>query len=120
MAFLSSRFGGFPQHLVEIANTGVSLLVFIFLFAALFRLLPDARIEWHEVWYGAVVTGVLFCLGKYAVGIYLGFSSTASSYGAAGSLVVLLLWVYYSAIIFFFGAELTKTHANRDNKINAI
>lgn len=113
VALFSSWLGDSAELFIELLNTGISLIVFTILFAALFRVLPDTRIEWREVWYGAFTTALLFYLGKYAIGIYLGFSAIAPAYGAAGSLVVLLLWVYYSAIIFFFGAELTKAHAKK-------
>jgi membrane protein len=79
----------------------------------IFKLLPDAQIAWGDVWIGALLTAVLFTLGKFAIGLYLGYSSMASTYGAAGSLAVLLIGVYYSAQVFFFGAELTQVYANR-------
>lgn len=85
--------------------------VFIALFAVLFKFLPDVRIGWKDVWLASVVTAVLFSVGKLGIGLYLGRSSLGSAYGAAGSLVVLLVWVYYSAIIFFFGAELAQVWA---------
>ena len=90
----------------------VSIGVVTLLFAMMFRLLPDVKIRWNDVWLGAFVTAVLFSVGKFAIGLYLGHSSMASSYGAAGSFVVLLVWVYYSAQIFFFGAELTQAYAS--------
>jgi membrane protein len=95
----------------EFVNFAVSLLVFVGLFAAMYKLLPDVQIPWGVVWTGACVTGVLFVIGKWAIGLYLGYSSVGSSYGAAGSLIVLLLWVYYSSLILFFGAELTQVYA---------
>ena len=79
----------------------------------IFKVVPDAEIDWHDVWLGAVVTALLFTLGKYLIGIYLSNAGVGSTYGAAGSLVVLLLWIYYSAQIFFFGAEFTQVYANR-------
>ena len=88
-----------------------SIVVFTALFALMFRYLPDVRIQWRDVWLGAFATAVLFALGKLAVGFYLGRSSVGSAYGAAGSLVVLLVWTYYSALIFFFGAEWTQVWA---------
>jgi membrane protein len=88
-----------------------SIAVFGALFALMFRYLPDVRIQWRDVWLGAFATAVLFALGKFAVGFYLGRSSVGSAYGAAGSLVVLLVWTYYSALIFFFGAEWTQVWA---------
>jgi membrane protein len=83
------------------------------LFAAMYRFLPNTRIEWHDVWIGAAVTSLLFNLGKLALGLYIGKSAIASSYGAAGAVLVLLLWVYYSGLIFYFGAEFTKVYADR-------
>jgi membrane protein len=83
------------------------------LFAIIFKILPDAEVAWRDVSLGAVVTAVLFGLGEYLIGLYLGSTSAGSTYGAAGSLVVLLLWVYYSAQIFLFGAEFTQVYANR-------
>jgi membrane protein len=85
--------------------------VITFMFAVIYKLLPDVRIAWRNVWTGAAVTAVLFTIGKTLIGLYLGRSSVASVYGAAGSLIVLLLWVYYSAQVVFFGAEFTKVYA---------
>ena len=91
----------------------ISLGVVMVLFAMIFRFLPDLRIAWHDVWLGAAFTSILFVLGKFALGFYLGRAATSSSYGAAGSLIVLLLWVYYSAQILFFGAEVTQVWARQ-------
>jgi len=88
-----------------------SIAIFAAVFALLFRYLPDVRIQWRDVALGAVATAVLFALGKYAVGFYLGRSSVGSAYGAAGSLIILLVWAFYSALIFFFGAEWTQVWA---------
>jgi membrane protein len=83
----------------------------------IFRYLPDVRVEWRDVWFGAAFTSLLFVLGKFALGLYLGKSAIGSSYGAAGSLVVLLVWVYWSANILFFGAEFTQVYArSRSNQ----
>jgi membrane protein len=101
------------QLLMQVVNFVVSLAIVVLLFAAVYKVIPDVKIAWRDVWVGAIVTGLLFTLGKQAIGLYLGQSSTASSYGAAGSLVVFLLWVYYSAAIFFLGAEFTQVYANR-------
>lgn len=92
-------------------NLIVSLLVFTLLFAAMFQVLPDVNIEWKNVWFGAATTAVLFIIGKWVIGLYLGNSGLGSAYGAAGSVIVFLIWVYYSCIILFFGAELTQAHA---------
>jgi membrane protein len=83
------------------------------MFAAIYRFVPDARISWKDVVVGALMTAVLFTIGKFLISLYLGQSSVTSVYGAAGSLVTLLLWVYYSSLIFFFGAELTQIYATR-------
>ncbi len=89
----------------------VSFSVITVLFAIIFRFLPDIRIEWRDVWLGAAFTSFLFILGKFVVGLYLGKSAIGSSYGAAGSLVVFLLWTYWSANILLFGAEFTQVYA---------
>ena len=83
-----------------------------FLFAAIYKVLPDRNLEWGDVVVGAIVTGVLFTIGKTLISWYIGSSAVASSFGAAGALIVLLLWVYYSAQIFLLGAEFTKVYAN--------
>ncbi len=83
------------------------------LFALMYRILPDTRIPWMDVWLGAAVTAFLFAVGKFLIGFYLGTSGVASIYGAAGSFVLILLWVYYSAAIFLFGAELTRAYSER-------
>lgn len=88
------------------------LAVVILLFAIIFKYLPDAEIRWRDVWIGAVITAVLFAIGKWALGLYLGSGSAASAYGAASSLITLLLWVYYSAQILLFGAEFTQVYAS--------
>ena len=89
----------------------ISFSVIASLFAVIYKMLPDAPLSWRDVWIGAVFTAALFSLGKYALGLYLGNSGVASGFGAAGSLIALLLWVYYSAQIFFFGAEFTRQYA---------
>ena len=86
-----------------------SLGLFTLAFAGMFRVLPDARLRWRDVWMGAFVTALLFNLGKLAIGLYLGHSNTTSAYGAAGSLALILLWVYYAAQIVFLGAEFTRS-----------
>ena len=116
IAFVGHRFGDMVpgmEALAQILNSIFSLAVITLLFAMIFKFLPDARIAWHDVWIGAFITAALFTLGKFGLGLYLGKSGVASSYGAAGSLIVLLLWVYYSSQIVFFGAEFTQVYANR-------
>ena len=97
--------------LTFINNGAVSFAVITFLFCAAYKILPDVRIGWRVVWFGGAVTALLFTLGKELIGMYLGHDSIASIYGAAGSMIVILLWVYYSAIIFLYGAELTLLSA---------
>ena len=116
IASLGSFLGNPPDSLKWIAqavNLMVSFCVITLLFAMMFKLLPDVKMAWRDVWLGAILTAALFTIGKFAIGLYLGRSSMASSYGVAGSFVVLLVWVYYSAQILFFGAELTQVYANQ-------
>lgn len=111
--YISNNFLSIPFWILEIGNVVISLGVIILLFAMIFKYLPDVHINWNDVWFGAAITAALFVAGKFLIGLYLGQSSTASTYGAAGSLVVLLLWVYYSSQIFFLGAEITQVYANK-------
>lgn len=97
----------------QILNAALSFGVITLLFALIYKVLPDAEISWSDVWIGAAITALLFTIGKSLIGLYLGNSSVASAYGAAGSFVVLLLWIYYSAQILLFGAEFTQVYANR-------
>jgi len=99
------------QITAHVINFVVSLIVFTLLFAMLYKVLPDAKIEWKHVWLGAAVTAGLFTVGKTLIGFYLGRSAVASSYGAAGSVIVVLLWVNYSSLIVLFGAEFTHVYA---------
>jgi membrane protein len=92
-------------------TTLVSFFVLVLLFSIIFKVLPDVEIGWEDVWVGSVVTAVLFTIGKYLIGLYLGTSSISSSFGAAGALILLLVWVYYSTTIFLLGAEFTKVYA---------
>jgi membrane protein len=94
-------------------NVAVSLGVITLLFAIIFKVVPDIEIRWRDVWVGAFVTAALFSAGKYVLGLYLGTSSVASSYGAAGSVVALVVWVYYSSQLVFLGAEFTQVFARR-------
>jgi membrane protein len=113
VAALSARWdsSAFGATGLLIADFVLSLVIFTALFAMLYKWLPNVRIAWPEVWTGALTTSVLFNLGRLAIGAYLGRSATASAYAAAGSVLVLLLWLYYSAQIFLFGAEFTWVHA---------
>lgn len=101
-------------HLINILFSFASVTV---MFALLYRVVPEVDIEWRDVWIGAAVTSVLFSLGKLAIGLYLGKAGIGSTYGAAGSLVVFILWVYYSAQIFFVGAEFTHAFAERHGSL---
>jgi membrane protein len=105
----------FPQTgvLWQIVNFVVSMIVFVLLFTLMFKHLPDVQITWKSAWLGGVMTAVLFAIGKFLIGLYLGHTAVESSYGAAGSLILLLLWVYYSALIVFFGGELTQVYARQ-------
>jgi membrane protein len=100
-----------PQVILIFVDAAVSLIVITLLFALMFKVLPDAYVAWQDVWVGAVATGILFTIGKWAIGLYLGGSPMASIYGAASSLMIILVWVYYSALIFFLGAEFTVVYA---------
>ena len=116
IAFVGKQFGTMVpgmEAVIQLLNSILSLAVITLLFAMMFKILPDANIAWRDVWTGAFITALLFTIGKFALGLYLGRSGVASSYGAAGSLIVLLLWVYYSSQILFFGAEFTQVYANR-------
>jgi membrane protein len=109
--WISARFPA-GETLFQALQLIVSLGVVTFLFAMIFRYLPDTRVEWRDVWLGAGFTALLFVIGKFALGLWLGKGSVGSAYGAAGSLVILLVWIYWSAQILFFGAEFTQVYAN--------
>jgi YihY family inner membrane protein len=116
LAALGKWWGGWFKNwdvFLEILNFAVSFGIFTLLFAMIYKIMPRAKISWRDVWTGAAVTALLFTIGKALIGLYLGKSSLASGFGAAGSLVVLLAWVYYSAQIFLFGGEYTWVYANR-------
>jgi membrane protein len=102
-------FGGI---ILSALNILVSLALISFLFAAVFKVLPDSDLQWRDVAVGAVMTAILFIAGKSLIGWYIGSSAVASTYGAAGGLIVLLLWVYYISQIFLFGAELARAYAS--------
>jgi len=106
--------------MLQLINQVLSFGVITLLFAMIFKFLPDIKVEWRDVWVGAAFTSLLFTIGKYLIGLYLGGSGVSSSYGAAGSLVVILLWIFYSAQILLFGAEFTQVYAYRQgSKIGA-
>jgi membrane protein len=103
----------FGAEVLEALNFAISFALISVMFAAIYKVLPDVNLSWHDVLVGAVMTALLFTVGKFLIGLYLGRSAVASSYGAAGALIVVLLWVYYSAQIFLLGAEFTKIYASR-------
>jgi membrane protein len=100
-----------PQSTIYLTNTGISFATVTVLFAMIFKFLPDVEVHWKDVWIGALGTAVLFALGKFLLGFYLGRESTSSAYGAAGSIVIVLLYFYYSSFILFLGAEFTQVYA---------
>ena len=104
---------GLSTTLLQILNLAISLLVITAVFAAIFKVLPDARVAWRDVWVGAGVTALLFVIGKFLIGFYIGRSNPGQAFGAAGSLAVLLVWVYYSSMIVLFGAEFTEAWVER-------
>jgi membrane protein len=109
-------FSDYTIYLIEVASSVTNIAIVTLVFALVFKLLPDARIRWKDVWVGSIVTTILFVIGKNLIGIYLSSSNFSSTYGAAGSLVIILLWIYYSAVIFLIGAEFTKAYSQRVGK----
>ncbi len=101
------------EILWQVLEQVVSLLLFALLFAAIFRFMPDVKVGWGDVWHGALLAAVLFTIGKFVLSLYLGNAAPGSSYGAAGSVIVFLLWVYFSSMILFFGAEFAQVYAAR-------
>jgi membrane protein len=110
---LSSSLLPAPEIVLQAINSLISFVVITLLFAAIYKMLPSVSIEWRDVFLGGAATSLLFTIGKLILGLYLGKASFASTYGAFASIVVLVLWIYYSGQIFFFGAELTRSFANR-------
>lgn len=122
IAAMGKWFGSFlaiPEPLLHLANFAISFVAITIVFAAIYKVVPNIRLKWSDVLVGASVTSLVFTIGKVLIGIYLGKESFASTYGAAGSLVVLLVWVYYSAQLFFFGAEFTKVYTHRHGSLAA-
>jgi membrane protein len=105
--------GAWSEHVLQFVSTMVSFLALAFLFALMFRYLPDARVAWRDVRVGAIATALLFVIGKTVIGVYLGQSDPGSAFGAAGSLVVIMIWVYYTSMIVLYGAEVTRVWADR-------
>ena len=110
---------GATGHVLSLINFVTSFGILTLLFALLFKVLPDAPVRWRDVWLGSVITTLLFSLGKFLIGLYLGNSAIASSYGAAGSLVVILVWIYYSAQILLFGAQFTRLYSAKRSALAA-
>lgn len=106
----------FPGWLMDLLEIVISWAVFLFLFGVLYKMLPDARVFWSDVKFGAMLTATFFIVGKFLIGLYLSHSGAASAYGAAGALALLLLWTYYSAMIFLFGAEWTQVWARQHGR----
>ena len=109
-AYLESKMSG-ALALVQLLNGVLSFVVSAFLFAMIFKVLPAVPLRWRDVWVGALVTALLFTLGKFLIGFYLGRSGIGSGFGAAASVVTVMLWIYYAALILLYGAEFTKAYA---------
>ena len=108
---LKSAFPGISIIFVYVINSCITIGITTFIFTVIFKVLPDAKIKWKDVIVGAITTTILFLLGKFAISFYISKSNVGSTYGAAGSLIILLLWVYYSSMILYYGAEFTKFYA---------
>ncbi len=118
--FLSGQLSGFISYqavyATSLINISITFVTVSLLFGVIFKILPDARIKWRDITVGAIATAVLFMIGKFAIGVYLGNSNIRDSYGAASSIIVLLLWVYYSAAILYFGATFTRVYAQNKGR----
>jgi len=115
LAVLSTFLSGlipFPHLLASVLDLAITLVGIGAVFALIFRFVPSAPVSWRQAWTGGLVTSFLFAIGKYLIGFYLAKAAPGSAYGAAGSVIVVILWVYYTAQIVFFGAEFTRTYAN--------
>jgi membrane protein len=109
--FLIDRLPDFTVFLIRVGNFLISFGIIMVIFAMIYKFLPDARIKWKVTWMGAFITAILFIIGRSLIGIFLGNANVGLMYGAAGSIFVVLLWVFYTSIIFFFGAEITQQYA---------
>lgn len=109
--FLGRYFSDFSVIVVQITDSVLAFVITTFLFSLMFKVLPDARIKWKDVMIGGLITSVFFTLGKLGIGYYLGSSNIATIYGAAGSIMIIMVWVYYSSVILYLGAEFTKVYA---------
>ncbi|MGB3851383.1 MAG: YihY/virulence factor BrkB family protein [Tunicatimonas sp.] len=112
--WIQQQLPNFPPFIFFIINTLISVGVLTTLFALMFKVLPDADVEWKSVWYGALLTAVLFTIGKFLLGFYFGQSDPGATFGAAGSIILIMLWVYYSSLILLFGAEFTQVFARHN------
>jgi membrane protein len=110
--WLSSQFSESLLIILAVVNFIISLAILTVLFALMLKIFPDAKIKWKDVWLGSFVTALLFVIGKFALSFYFGKANPASAYGAAGSIILILLWVSYSSMIVFYGAEFTRQYAN--------
>ncbi len=108
--YLQSNIAG-ALALVQLLNSAISFVIAFLLFALIFKVLPAVRLAWRDVWTGALVTALLFTLGKFVIGFYLGRSGIGSGFGAAASVITVMLWIYYATLILLFGAEFTKAFA---------
>lgn len=111
--WLSANFFGLIDLVLKWVDITISLAVITFLFAAIFKVLPDAEIRWKDVWAGAFVTSFLFVIAKFMLGLYFGYSNPGSIYGAAGSIILIMIWTTYSGMILLYGAEFTRAYAQR-------
>ena len=109
--WIQANFGEYMIYLIEFINFCISLGITTTLFALMYKILPDVDIRWKAVWVGAFITAILFVIGKTLLGIYFGFSDPTSSYGAAGTIIFIMLWINYTCLILFFGAEFTQVYA---------
>lgn len=109
--FIGRFIQNFSLYFIEIAEGILSFIITAFLFSLMFKVLPDARIKWKDVLFGGLVTAIFFSVGKFAIGFYLGNTNLTTLYGAAGSVIIIMIWVYYSSIILYLGAEFTKVHS---------
>jgi membrane protein len=109
--FIARFISNYSLYFIQVSDAILSFIVAAFLFSLIFKILPDAKIRWKDVLFGGFITAVFFTLGKLGIGYYLGKSNFTSVYGAAGSIIILMVWVYYSSIILYLGAEFTKVYA---------
>jgi len=109
--WIQQQLPNFPVFVFYIFQVMLSLGILTVLFAIMFKVLPDAKVEWRSVWVGALLTAILFTIGKFLIGFYIGKTDPASTFGAAGSIIIIMLWVYYSGLILIFGAEFTQVYA---------